>query len=234
MRLIQREPLHPSEHSHSTKTPAFLWKAGVLLAWMVMAGLVFGLVVLIATGIGSGLHAWEYSKLGPLHRAALDGNAAECERLVRGGLPVDATDDDGVTPLAWAVFYCKTDVVRKLIELGTDVNHIDHRGGFTPLMYTAATLRGHDFRGTQEDRSEIARLLIQRGADVNHAMGDGQTTLHLAAKHRNASLVRVLLAAGANRNAKEMPNGWTPLDIAKFPDYAPNDAVIEALQESAP
>ena len=219
----------PAEQPHSTKTPAFLRKAGVLFAWMVMAGLACSLVVLILTGIGSGLNGWERSKLGPLHRAACDGDVAACERLVKGGLSVDTTDDDGVTALSWAVFYCKINVVRKLIELRADVNHIDQRAAFTPLMYTATTLRGHNLRGTREERNEIARLLIQHGADVNHAMGDGQTTLHFAATDKNAGLVRTLLAAGANRNAKSN-QGYTPLHVAKFPDYAPNKEVISDLE----
>ena len=56
------------------------------------------------------------------------------------------------------------------------------------------------------------------------------TALHFAAMDKNAALVRMLLAAGADRNAKEMPNGWTPLEVAKFPHYAPNEEVIRALE----
>ena len=206
-----------------------------------MVALAFGLVVLVLKGVGSGLNAWEHSKLPALHQAASDGNVGECERLVKGGLSVDTTDDDGETALSWAVFYCQTDVVRKLIELGANVNHVDKRvdGPFTPLMFTGTTLRGRFLKGTQAQRNEIARILIEHGADVNRAIGDGrmagsgQTMLHFAAKDKNAALVKMLLAAGANRNAKEIPNGWTPLDVAKFPDYAPNDEVIAALQQPA-
>lgn len=178
------------------------------------------------------------SAADPLINAACEGHAEKCERLVKDGLPVDATDDQGDTALSWAVFNCKIDVARKLLELGADVNHANKRG-FTPLMYTATTLRGHFLRGTQEERNEIARLLIQHGADVNHAMGDGhvigsgETTLHFAAADKNADLVRILLAAGANRNAQVWPHGWTPLDIAKFPDYAPNNEVISMLEGPA-
>jgi hypothetical protein len=71
---------------------------------------------------------------------------------------------------------------------------------------------------------------------VNHAMGDGsaigdvQTTLHFAAEDKNAGLVRILLAAGAKRDVKSN-QGYTPLDVAKFPDYAPNDEVISELEK---
>jgi ankyrin repeat protein len=214
----------------------FLLKAiAVLLAWIVMVVPVIGVVALMLIGASSALNAWERSKLGPLHRAACDGDVAWCEQLVKSGLPVDVADSQGVTALSWAVFYCKADVVRKLIELGADVNHVDQRARFTPLMYTATTLRGHTLNGTEQERNEIARILIEHGADVNHAMGDGsasgdgQTTLHFAAKDRNAGLVRMLLAAGANRNVKSN-QGYTPLDVARFPDYAPNEEVISALE----
>lgn len=169
---------------------------------------------------------------GPLIDAACDGNVARCEQLVKRGFPVDATDSEGDTALDWAIYYCNVDVVRKLVELGANVNHAD-KWNFTPLVYTATTLRGHRLRGTQDERNEIARMLIQNGANVNHrtgtARGDGQTTLHFAATDRNAGLVRLLLDAGANRNAKDA-SGWTPLDVARFPDYAPNDEVIRALE----
>jgi ankyrin repeat protein len=215
--------LHVSKRPLSKKTPE--WKAGaVVIAWMFTAIVVVTLLVLVANRI-----LW--GKFGPLHVAALNGNVAECERLVRSGVPIDALDGEGDTALDWAVYSPKIDVVRKLIELGADVNHADH-GGFTPLMYTAATLRGRFLQGTQEERNEIAGILIQHSADVNHAtgaMGDGQTTLHFAAKDKNADLVRMLLAAGANRNAKSN-QGYTPLDLAKFPDCAPNKEVITALE----
>jgi len=42
------------------------------------------------------------AEVATLIDAACDGNVAQCERLVRGGLPVDATDDEGNTALDWA------------------------------------------------------------------------------------------------------------------------------------
>jgi uncharacterized protein len=169
---------------------------------------------------------------GALIDAASAGEAARIEQLVNGGVPVDGTDDEGDTALDWAVYYCKIDAVRKLIALGANVNHTD-KWNFTPLVYTATTLRGHRLRGTQDERNQIARMLIQHGANVNHrtgtARGNGQTTLHFAAKDGNAGLVRLLLDGGANRNAKDA-SGYKPLDLAKLPDYGSNEEVIRVLE----
>ena len=190
--------------------------------------LLVGVAIVLAAGCarkGSG---------AALIEAASEGDSSRCERLVRRGVFVDATDADGDTAMDWAIYYCHADAVRTLLKLGADVNHADS-GNFTPLLYTAAPLRGRFLRGTQAERNEIAQMLIRHGADVNHAMGDGhligsgQTTLHFAAIDRNADLVRTLLASGANPNVKSN-QGYTPLDVAKFPNYAPNNEVINALE----
>jgi ankyrin repeat protein len=198
------------------------WKTGaVVIACLFTAIVVVALSVPLA-------NRFLWGKLGPLHLATQEGNGAECERLVRSGVPVDSVDGEGDTALDWAVYFCEIDVVRKLIELGADVNHPDQRG-CTPLMYTATTLRGHFLHGTQEERNAVARVLIEHGANVNRASGDGQTPLHFAAADGNAGLVRMLLAAGANRNAKSI-QGFKPLDVARFPGYAPNEEAIRALE----
>lgn len=120
--------------------------------------------------------------------AARAGDVAVCDRLVQGGVPVDAADGEGNTALIWAVYYCEAGVVRRLVDLGANVNHANQRS-YTPLICTVTTLRGHKLRGTQEQRNEIARLLIARGADVNRAIDSGDTALHRAAIDKNASLV---------------------------------------------
>lgn len=165
--------------------------------------------------------------------AAAAGNAAKCAALVKEGVPVNSADSAGRTALHWAVGQQHLEVVRKLIELGADVNQADTHSHATPLMYTAMALSSRGYSpSTQGVRNEIAKLLIKHGADVNRAIPHGDTVLHRAVVDRNPELIRVLLQAGADRNAKTL-QGYTPLDIAKFPAYAPNQAVIDALEGRA-
>ena len=107
------------------------------------------------------LNAWEYHQLGPLHRAAYDGDVALCERIVKAGLPVDATDANGDTPLQWAVFRGRVDAVRTLIALGANPSHADGLGR-TPLTGTQVPLRGRRLQASAEECDEIDQLLRRR------------------------------------------------------------------------
>jgi ankyrin repeat protein len=186
--------------------------------------------VALVLGLGPMIVAWDYSRLGPLHRAAKAGDVAECERLVKSGIVVDTPDPGGDTALDWAIYGRHIDVVRALLDLGADVNHADDQRR-TPLMFTVCALRGKRVDGPSAERNAIARLLIGRGADVNRTLGDGQTTLHLMTRGNegNAEMVRILVAAGADRDAKTA-DGHTPLQYAKS-FYAADDRVIAALEE---
>ncbi|HWB53743.1 MAG TPA: ankyrin repeat domain-containing protein [Tepidisphaeraceae bacterium] len=198
------------------------------------------LVVSIATVIFLVSGCSKPTPVQSLIDAAGRGNVAGCERLIKSGVPVNGTDGNGDTALDWAIYYHHLDVIRKLIELGADVNHTDHAPGytrgFTPLMYVATPFRGKGYYPeTMAVRNQIAQLLIQNGADVNRstkaagAFGGGDTALHFAVEDQNPQLIRMLLAAGASKNVKD-EEGYTPMDIAKWSNYAPNTAVINALE----
>jgi uncharacterized protein len=197
---------------------------------MVTAVLGVGLAALMLTCLFSSFHGWWRSTMTPLQQAAFDGDADACERLVKSGVAVDGNDKYGITALGYAIDQQRLAVVRKLIDLGANVNHADDEGR-TPLIYTARAPfgKGGYPQSTIPARNEIAKSLLEHGAEVNHAQKHGDTALHWAVSDRNPELIRMLLAAGADLNAKTS-QGYTPMDIAKFPVYAPNDAVIAALQ----
>ncbi|EAY20698.1 hypothetical protein TVAG_163940 [Trichomonas vaginalis G3] len=47
---------------------------------------------------------------------------------------VNAKEDDGLTPLHYAIKFCGLDVVRLLISLGAQINAID-QWGYIPLTW---------------------------------------------------------------------------------------------------
>lgn len=82
----------------------------------------------------------------------------------------------------------------------------------------------------RHDIAEIRRLL-QHGADVNAAQPDGMTALHWAASHDDASLVDMLVSAGARLESTTRNGAYTPLHVASRAGAA--RAVVALLDAGA-
>ena len=129
------------------------------------------------------------------------------------------------TALMWAAAQKHPDVVAALIKAGADVkarsriysqtvtsevtqragreqlNYTVPRGGSTPLLFAA---RSGDVEST--------RLLVAAGANVNDALPNGMTALIEAAHSGHQAVGMLLLAKGADPNAREV--GYTALHAA--------------------
>jgi ankyrin repeat protein len=165
---------------------------------------------------------------GQLFDAAAAGDVGRMERSIRDGAPVDATDGRGRTALDYAVDGGHMEAVAALVSLGADVDHRDADGG-APLLYTHVGLNGKGVTYSAE-RDRIAEFLVRHGADVRFVYDSGETMLHGAVARQNGALVRLLLGAGADPNAKN-GKGLTPMDFAQFPDNS--DSAIIAMLRAA-
>ena len=101
------------------------------------------------------------------------------------------------TPLHSAAGSGATDLVRRLVAEGADLNAIG-KGGWKPLLM--AVYRGH---------THVVRTLLEAGAQTN----DGQNPLHFAAEYSYKNILELLLDYGANINTLDA-KGRTALDLA--------------------
>ena len=130
----------------------------------------------------------------------------------------NAYSPDGFTPLGFAVFFAQPEVVKALLDLGSEVNTPSRESmKVTPLASAAAA-----------KQTEIARLLIAHGANVNARAASGHIPLHEASANGNVELVKLLIESGADVDAKT-DDGKTPLDFAT--EYN-RPEVIALLKES--
>ncbi len=83
------------------------------------------------------------------------------------------------TPFCMAIVKGDFDTVKKLIELGSDINQKSH--GMTPLMFAA-----------RYNRTEIIKLLIKKGANIKAKDDKGNTAIKIA-KLSNAKEAIALL-----------------------------------------
>ncbi|MDB4341952.1 ankyrin repeat domain-containing protein [bacterium] len=175
-----------------------------------------------------------------LHNAAWIGHKEIAELLIAEGADLNAKNNDGWTPLSSAAANGHKEVVELLIVTGANVNVKFDDGVFkgeTPLDIaiadkhpeTADLLRKHGGKmgkelgsakpdisihdAAEEGNIEAAKQHLAAGTNVN-AKRYGTTPLYWATLHGHKEIVELLIAEGADVNAKNA-NDITPLDYAK-------------------
>lgn len=151
------------------------------------------------------------SQLGKtyLHIAAQNNNPKLIEILVARGLNINEKYD-GNSPLTLAAYYRKTKAALSLIKLGTNVNlplKSDEYADSTPL-----------FLAVLAQDLQLVEALLSANANVNFpckGFYEGMTPLHLAST-RDATLIQLLIQAGADKNARLASDNrdQTPLMLA--------------------
>ena len=134
-----------------------------------------------------------------LHEAAAGGDLGAIASLLAGGLPIDARDPDGRTPLMRAVRARQTAAVRALLEQGADVDLRDDRLD-NPFLYAGA-----------EGLLDILRLANEAGADPALTNRYGGVALIPACERGHVEVVRYLLEE-SDVDVDHVNNlGWTGL-----------------------
>ena len=116
----------------------------------------------------------------PLMKAAFLGTPKTIEELVKAGANIEARSADGKTALMMAAG-CETDNVKKLLELGAEVNSYD-RFSKSPLMIA-----------TENDKTESVRLLIEAGAGLEAQNDEGLTALDLAFTKETKDVIKAAI-----------------------------------------
>ena len=107
-----------------------------------------------------------------------------CEKLLSKGAKVNTRDEDGCSPLLWAVLAANLKAVKLLLDRQAEVNCQNHDGE-TPLHWAALT-----------GKIEIAKLLLAKGAKVNAKDIFGITPLRSASLNGDWDMVKLLRSHG--------------------------------------
>jgi len=134
-----------------------------------------------------------------LHEAAREGDVASIERLLAAGLPIDAQDADGRTPIMVATVARRTDAVRALVDAGADVDIRDNRLD-NVFLYAGA-----------EGLLDILRIANEAGADPALTNRFGGIALIPASERGHVEVVRYLLAESDVDVDHVNRLGWTAL-----------------------
>ncbi|MEK6373849.1 MAG: ankyrin repeat domain-containing protein [Acidobacteriota bacterium] len=142
----------------------------------------------------------------PLHAAMVadgeidgDHDAASVIRvLLAAGAVVDATDENGLTPLHHAASRRNIEVVKLLLSGGASVQAVA-KCGATPLSFV---LQGA--RDTEDQALAVAEILVAAGADVNATDScSNKSLMDVAQELGNYKVRQLLLSKGAKSGGHE-------------------------------
>jgi ankyrin repeat protein len=127
----------------------------------------------------------------PLLWAVYEGDVAEVKRLLNAGADASIANNYGAAPMGLAAEVGHTEILKLLLDAGADVDSPNPEGQ-TALLAVART-----------GNVEAARLLLSHGAtiDARERWGE-QTALMWASARRHPEMMELLIANGADVNAR--------------------------------
>jgi len=173
----------------------------------------------------------------PLYLASVNGSAPMIDKLLKAGADANEVTNEGETALMTAARTGNVAAAKVLLDGGAKVDAKETWQGQTALMWAVA-----------QKHPDMVKELIARGADVNVRSATkiwerqntaeprekwmplgSQTPLMFAAREGCAACVPLLVAAGAQVDAKDIDDELTPLIIALINGkYDAAGALIEA------
>ncbi len=186
--------------------------------WHARMGNIAGIKREITKGVSIELANDDYRGSRPLHRAAANANAEAISFLISAGADVRSKNNSGQLPIHDAAQRGCAEAIRVLLNAGSPVDARD-KWDQEPIHLAA-----------QSGDPESVEVLLDAGAKIDAKGGTHQLQpIHDAAWAGHFSIVKALLARGANPNAENL-QGVRPLDFASSEKYSEHQKTMRVLE----
>ncbi|UKZ79053.1 hypothetical protein TrVFT333_006804 [Trichoderma virens FT-333] len=146
------------------------------------------------------------------------------EVLFAKATDLEVRDDEGLTPLAWAIFTRNIVMAQFLLARNVNIetrdNQVQNDDNFTPLALTV--VRNH---------YTATKVLMDNRANVNYRQPNGRAVSHMAVERASRDIIALLLEADTTIVDVVDNDGFSPLSFAVITPmwYAKNQAKDERL-----
>jgi ankyrin repeat protein len=156
----------------------------------------------------------------PLHDAAAKGDIKAAENWLNvAGKTINDSDQQGNTPLSYAVEFGTPEMVKFLLDKGANVNGKGTKG-WAPIHFAMWS--------KNPKALESAKILIERGANINlKAVHHEFAPIFYAIMYSNKTMVQFCIDNGADLTIV-MNNKMTPLQYAH--KYCKSTEIIKLLE----
>ncbi|PON25126.1 glycerophosphoryl diester phosphodiesterase [Trichoderma gamsii] len=173
-----------------------------------------------------------------IHYAAKYGLKSFVKALVRcapisdadAGNILSRRDDDGMTPLHYAVLSSEPSILSFLLKALVDFNEKQQSKLNLPTFFGDLLLLS--VRSGQDD---VAKILLNHQTSINYTAPHGETALYCAAQANNLDLIKLLLTYTQRGLVVDFPSDitrWTPLMVACANGHSEvSSSTSEALKE---
>ena len=120
--------------------------------------------------------------MNSLHLAVLKKDATIVKMLIKYVKNIDARTSKGSTPLHYACNFQLLDIVKILLDNGSDQNIADLEYDFYPIFYVVVL-----------NNVLITKLLIDHGANPNHQDYSGNTIIHYCIYHNHLEILDYIM-----------------------------------------
>lgn len=162
-----------------------------------------------------------FSGCTTLHTAAKKGNIKAIDRLIEDGEPLNMSDDEGMTPLTYAIAYNQKESFDALVKAGADLNLKDPLNGNTPLH--EAVISGNRYFITQ---------LLSKGADPYVKNKNGLDPIMIASKKNSSDIQAIFTDYHTQQQSAKRPDVDLVIKEAKIqPPLVEHDEKTELQSE---
>lgn len=140
--------------------------------------------------------------------------------LLEYGANPNTENNEGLTPLHYAVKANSSCTIKQLAAAGANLNHESLKKSGTLLDFAI-----------HHSHPKTVSLLLSLGSDIQKADRYGRTPFHTAASCGKVDMMELLLAKGAKFDVEDL-QGTTPIHLASW--YGKKEAVAWLLKKGVP